>query len=407
MTSNESIVNPTYHYLRIQGQIVVARAMHLGSGQSSIMTDASIRRNNKGQPYIPGSSLAGLFRSLAEEFAPYLCPNPEQTIRGLFGSNRRQNSADKEDKEMRASRLHMQDAYLLTDLPSGIEVRDYVGIDRRRAAARAHLKYDREVSPGNTRYEFALTLEDSEPDDLRLVLAVLDFWSNYGLQIGGRTTTGLGEAKVERLRYYGVNFKQGDSLASYLLDGGNDAHSLDGMQLISPRPNVAPYISSSLPVIPDEYFCSQHLFLTIALVLEEPLLVKGSIPEVHELTEEGEVSDLSTDERSSDAEFITALTCQSNGTLAPELYIPGSSIKGVLRTRAEKIIRTLNFYRGHTTLEEAEADTGTYPQRITACAITHASDDSANIEACFGTPEKQRMASKIPPQQLAQRLYKG
>jgi CRISPR/Cas system CSM-associated protein Csm3 (group 7 of RAMP superfamily) len=129
-------------------------------------------------------------------------------------------------------------------------------------------------------------------------------------------------------------------------------------------------------------------------------LVKGSIPEVHELTEEGEIRNLPSDERSSDAEFITALTYQSNGTLEPEFYIPGSSIKGVLRTRAEKIIRTLNFYRDYTTLEEAEANADTYPDRITACAITHANDDDSNLEACFGEPEKQKQASKKLPYQL-------
>jgi CRISPR/Cas system CSM-associated protein Csm3 (group 7 of RAMP superfamily) len=371
-----------YQRLIIKGRIVVPRALHIGSGQASLLTDAAIRRDRNGQPYIPGSSLAGLLRSTAEDFAPYLCSNADETIRRLFGGKR-------DDEDFRASRLLVEDAYLRELLPADIEIRDYVGIDRCRAAARAHLKYDREVAPSNTSYEFEMSIEEPGEDDVRLLLAVLDFWSEYGLQIGARTTTGLGEARVGSLQFFALDFKKSEVLRSYLLDGDTDARHIPTSVKPS-RPNIAPFFNDS--ITPEhELFCPEHLFVTIALVLEEPLLIKGNIPEVPDLSDGQEAQ--SPSKRTSDAEFITAL--QRDGS--NKVYIPGSSLKGILRTRAEKIIRTLNFYRGYANIAAAEADSDAetkYEERITACAITHAEDSRMRLKACFGDPERQETVKK-------------
>lgn len=389
-----------YQRLLIKGSIEVLRALHVGSGQASLLTDAAIRRDRRGQPYIPGSSLAGLLRSIAEDFVPYLCSDADATIRWLFG---RKRDDDSQREDIGASHLVVEDAYICEQLPADVEIRDYVGIDRRHAAARAHLQYDREVAPGNTKYEFELILEEPHTEEVRLLLAVLDFWSEYGLQIGARTTTGLGESRIVKnsLKFYTLDFKQHKLLKSFLLDGGTDAKHIPSLEI--KRSDIENSIKDlkypDPPQKDNEAFRSQHLFVTIDLILEEPLLVKGNIPEVPDLPEEEEDQGQISFQRTSDAEFITALKLNS----MPEPYIPGSSLKGILRTRAEKIVRTLNFYRGYHSLAEAEANplaNINYEKRLAACAITHADDSNPRLQACFGNRKRQETAKGHPAEEI-------
>lgn len=405
-----------YERLVITGRIVIPRALHIGTGQASLLTDAAIRRDREGQPYIPGSTLAGLLRSTAEDFAPHLCSNIDGTIRRLFG---RKREDDPRRVDTGASRLLVEDARICESLQLDIEIRDYVGIDRQRAAARPHLKYDREVAPSNTSYAFELSLEEPLTEDARLLLAVLDFWSVCGVQLGARTTTGLGEARIdgESLKFYGLNFKQREILRSFLLDGATDAKYMPDAAEITRATLIAGI--DRLGIRPhreppqDELFLPQHLFITLDLILDEPLLVKGSIPEVPDLPEEDNQSEneptatersapvsggerLSSAPRTSDAEFITALELR-DGSLKPGFYIPGSTLKGVLRARAEKIIRTLNLYRRHADVGAAEADPDAerdYEPRIAACAVTHADDLNPRLKACFGDGNRQRTAQR-------------
>ncbi|MBD3181419.1 hypothetical protein GF312_03945, partial [Candidatus Poribacteria bacterium] len=59
------------------------------------------------------------------------------------------------------------------------------------------------------------------------------------------------------------------------------------------------------------------------------------------------------------------------------------SLKGVFRTRAEKIIRTINYHR------KPES----YDERLCACGITHAEDEYIDrLSGCFGTKDKQKSA---------------
>lgn len=420
---NEASASPTtpakpplnYQRLIITGRLDLKRAFHIGTGQANLLTDAPIRRDREGRPYIPGSSLAGLLRSAAEEFAPYLCATPAKTIRRLFGSLSRRGEATP-GEEFQASCLMVEDAYLCEELSpceelrSAVEVRDYVGLDRRRAAAREGLQYDREVTPTDTSYRFELAVEKPSPDELRVLLAVLDFWRVCGLQLGGRTTTGLGQAKVAEgsLEFYALDFQQRATLKSFLLDGETNARFIPA-KTKKTRAEIEPSAQTLAPSgqPPDDAFLPQHLFVNLELILEEPLLIKGNVPEVLDLAAGANQGQ----RRTSDAEFITALRRKKVGAaqrFEPELYIPGTSLKGVLRARAEKIIRTLNFYRNYLNLPEAargapqtksryEDDPNNeaqYGGRIAACAVTHSEDANPRLRACFGNRQLQEELEK-------------
>jgi CRISPR/Cas system CSM-associated protein Csm3 (group 7 of RAMP superfamily) len=381
--------------LIIKGRLELPRAWHVGSGQASARADSAVRRGRDGQPYVPGSTLAGLLRAAAEDFAPHLCADPRAVLRGLFGRDR---DDDPRDPALGASRLLFEDAVLEGGpLPAHVEVRDHVGIDRFRAAARPHLQYDREVAPGDTRFRLEMALEEPRPDELRLVVAVLDLWAAHGFHLGARTTTGLGAARLERssVRLYPLDFSSHDLLSDYLLGGKTDPAYLPAAATAMARADVDAWLGTTAraaaPLPDKERFLPQCLFVDVALVLKEPLLIKGNLPEV---------PDPDSKVRTSDAEFIKATRWDAaRRQLVDELYLPGSSLKGVLRTRAEKIIRTLNFYR-KLTVEQAEKDIASaladYPGRITACAVTHdeAPEGWSRLESC-SSPGRQPHAKEL------------
>jgi CRISPR/Cas system CSM-associated protein Csm3 (group 7 of RAMP superfamily) len=375
--------------LVIRGEIEVPQAMHVGSGEANRRSDATIRRDANGQPYIPGSSLGGLLRSTARDLAAYYFEDPTQATNNLFGC-----AEERGKRKGRASRVLVNDAHIAVSLPPRIEVRDHVGLDRRKGAARPRLQYNREVTPGNTRYRFEISIEDPAAADIGLMLTVLDFWSEWGLHVGGRTTTGLGQAKVvgDSVEYTGVNLSDRAALHSYLCGGdpSNPVEFLPEQWKITRadldkkaslfQANRVPRTSGGY----GEAFRLQHLFLRIALIPEEPLLVQAPVAKI--------ASDKSGEgtTRVSDADFVT---------------------------RAEKIVRTLNFYRGNAgaiTDEGYRAAQAGYEQRICACAVTHPRpdpewQDPARLLACFGTPNKQRRAQREAKQkaQEAERRARG
>lgn len=365
--------------LVIRGRLLVPDSLHIGSGESSKISDAPIRRSMKNQPYIPGSTLGGLLRATALDFAPYFFDSWECAIDKLFGYAK--------GTKGKSSRIIFDDALLTTDLPSALEVREHVGMDRQKGVARPHLQYNHEVTPSNTSYDFEINIEDPTETETQLILAILDFWSkfDFALHIGGRTTTGIGKAKIDKslLEFYNIDFSDIDVLREYLLKP-----PINGKEFIPEKARIkrsdietnTPKIRNRKEPIP-EAFVPQHIFLTMELAPQEPILIQSPMPSI--------------EENASDAEFVTALSI--NGERP---YIPGSSLKGILRTRAEKIIRTVNFHRNNP---DASTDQGyksaqtEYESCICACAITHSERRSSFPEpdkllACFGTPEKQRKA---------------
>jgi CRISPR/Cas system CSM-associated protein Csm3 (group 7 of RAMP superfamily) len=393
--------NALYDRLVVRGEIYIPRALHIGSGEASHRTDAAIRRDADDQPYIPGSSLAGLLRATALDLAPYYVADADRFDKMLFGHVKQRGQA---------SRIFVEDANITNPLPTEVEVRDHVGIDRRRAAARSNIQYDNEITPGKTRYRFEISIDEPLLEEIGILLAVLDLWGHIGFNLGGKTTTGLGEALVDiiSLTYFAVQLSNQKALYDYLSNGDpkNPIEFLPGDWKIT-RAELDEQLRTfkvcrvpRLRQLYAEAFRPQHLFMTIDLIPEEPLLVQAPVAKLP-----AEASDVGKN-RVSDADFVTtlAMPADAKGKLSETEYIPGSSLKGVIRSRAEKIARTLNFHRNGSDARKDEiyrTENTTYQERICACAVTHQKNEPGTaaewpepekLLACFGTDEKQRGA---------------
>lgn len=134
------------HRFMVEGKLVAATPLHIGGATDDLVSDLPLARDGDDRCYIPGTSLAGPIRRWWRRRFD------DET---MFGHIPERDS----DTEGHASYLVIHDAPVSSDLAPSVEVRDSVGIDRDTGAAAVGIKYDREILPGDTRFDFHLEID--------------------------------------------------------------------------------------------------------------------------------------------------------------------------------------------------------------------------------------------------------
>jgi len=233
---------------RITGRIVLDTALHIGGGRNpSAVTDSPVVRDGTGRPFIPGSSLKGAFRAAVERLVPNI---PGLRTCGLSDAPEacanRLREALKDSKNIPETELlelldhilcdtcrtfgttHLASVALFHNAPIAevwrslpevpIQVRDGVGIDRDSERAREGIKYDFEVVPPQTTFDFALTLENPVERDLGLIALGLQELIAGVIPLGGIRSRGLGRCHLEEVKVEGINFGDPKAMSAYLLE---------------------------------------------------------------------------------------------------------------------------------------------------------------------------------------------
>ncbi|MDA8336098.1 MAG: RAMP superfamily CRISPR-associated protein [Peptococcaceae bacterium] len=198
---------------RVITAVLTARvAVHVGSGKDNAVTDALIRRDAKGQPFLPGTAVAGALRSLLTRLAPRLGFKPCRALSGeerqkscncavcgLFGDV---NPSDEDESTSAASRVLVFNARPNSPVPRSL-VRDGVGVDRTSGtAARAGaVKFDLEVLPAGASFMLRMELRDAIGEDETLLAAGLAEWEAGRFWLGGRVARGLGAFDLSELHF--------------------------------------------------------------------------------------------------------------------------------------------------------------------------------------------------------------
>ena len=232
-----------YH---ITGEIVMDTALHIGGHGSSTITDSPIIRNGDNQPFIPGSSLKGAFRAAVERIVPNISPLRTCGLSDADDAcaNRlRDETKDKQLDEQAILELlgnilcdvcrvfgstHLASAALFHDAPMTevwrelpevpTQIRDGVGIDRDSERARDGVKFDFEVVPPQTTFEFNLVLENPTSEALGIIaLGIQEFRSGM-VPLGGIRSRGLGRCHLDDTKVQYVDFGDMGSLTTYLTD---------------------------------------------------------------------------------------------------------------------------------------------------------------------------------------------
>lgn len=223
------------------GALHAEGALHIGSGgggrvgADDALTDATVVRDARGRPFVPGSSLRGVLRAALGQLAPSLPTIGKQGIIredpdiDIAVSEARQSESVAEDAPEERQQLlldgvlhsaerlfgtvHWASPLLIPDLPLSDreagrgEIRHGVGIDRDTGAARDAIKYDFEVLPRETPFRFWARCDVPDrpthsqiwPSLLAVALRLLE---QGELNLGGRAARGVGQVRLMDLTVY-------------------------------------------------------------------------------------------------------------------------------------------------------------------------------------------------------------
>lgn len=320
--------------LKISLSLAARTPLHIGGMGASVDTDLALAINGAGDYYVPGTSLAGALRGWLETRA-----NDETLakIRRLWGyqkqkRERREEAAPKSQNEVEAqnnkkdehaSFVLIEDARISPPPGKQIvftEIRDGVGIDRVTGAAANQIKFDRAILPRGTQLSFDMLVElaadqedpsnpgekidKSEERDIArfLIQRVLDALQQGQIRFGAAKSRGLGRVTVVKQEIWEQHLRSKTGLLATLRGQGSMPQAVTGK--------------------PVTLRSSPRLEIDITWKPSGPLMVKAE--------REGFVVDM-----------LPLVSARDVMTGALSFVLPGSSIKGALRSQAERIVRTL------------------------------------------------------------------
>jgi len=281
----------------------------VGGLGDDVDTDLPLARDGASRLYTPGTSLAGALRQWCEErFGVPL-------VDRIWGFQ--------EDDRGDASHVFVEDAVIEGSDSVEVEIRDGVGIDRGTGAAAEHIKYDRAVLPRGTKLPLRLTIEIGQlhvrNQTLAMFAALRDALVAGEVRLGAAKTRGLGRVNLQpnaTISEQVFNTRAG-ILAT--LKAGREGAPIPVNELEEALQKHPPYEPPRLEI-------------TIDWEPLGPFMVKAGFDGI--------------------AVDMLPLMSGVDGKLA--LVLPGSSVKGALRSQAERIVRTLL---------ERELSTETDPKR--------------------------------------------
>ncbi len=304
----------------ISGTLVTTSPISVGGMGGDAIVDLGLAQNGQGEYYIPGTSLAGALRGWMVRYCR------EELANALFGFQPKQG-----DEGGHASFIVVEDI-VLDRQNLFFEIRDGVGIDREFGAAANGAKYDRAVLPRGTELPLVLCIErprlrKEKPSSTKFVELNDEEWMQYQtaiahmlhalkdgkIPLGAAKTRGLGRVKLKEETDFAITHQDLQTREGIL---AALRYKREDFTTFTLQP-----ITEAFPVSIDIADAVQYANLAIAIYWKpvEPVMVKAE--------GEGIVVDM------------LPLTSANGDRLT--FVIPGSSIKGALRTQAERIVRTV------------------------------------------------------------------
>jgi len=311
----------------IRGNLILDTPTCLGSGDSESPTDISLLRDSiSNHALLTGVSLAGAIRNnLRESQHGYLSSEKlndlSTTLFGVIWS-------DKDIDDGNQSPLIVYDSISTSPIKS--ELRDGVKINSVTRTAEAKKKYDLELLQAGTEFPLCFELLIEEKSDepnykstlLKGLVIALQGLEKGEISLGIKKNRGFGRCRVDNWQVWNFNLEDASDRIYWL--------TLDHSWSTDPPCTKSPTSGASIVVamkaaeleFPEEWedkreFCKIDTTFTIAC----PLLIRSS-------------------QASSDkAPDVVHLKSRRNGEI--KSILSGTSLAGVLRHRAERIINTI------------------------------------------------------------------
>ena len=282
----------------ISGTIITLSPLLIGGGQSEEDHDYDIHvlKDNDENPFIPGTSIAGVVRHNIRD----ILPNFEIAMFGSLG-------------EIQSS-VNFDDIVLKN---TNIIYRDGVGIDLYTGAGIDGVKYNYEAIEPNAKGKFLTEItfrgyhlenvdDITSPirsDFIECVLLMRDLLKD-GIRVGALTTKGFGLVKLIDEKTILYDFSKKEDIKSWFMqDDKADTKSLMRRSVFS-------------DVDKNDFIVKAYLSINGSIIIRD--------------------YNVANDVRKNRTSTVTSVMMKTGG----KYVIPGTSIKGVLRHQAEKIFLT-------------------------------------------------------------------
>ena len=282
----------------VSGRIVVTGELQLdsplligdGMGENSDNTrDIHVLKDQNGKPFIPGTSLCGVLREYVEGTSPTMI---NQLFGFVKGNKSRQSAIAIDDIELDDGELTF---------------RDGVRIDSATGTGVEGGKYDYEAVERGAHGWLRMSVTVRELHDRNAItdaVARLIRKLELGIRLGAMTSKGFGRVHVENIAAGLYDFRNRSDVAAWL-------------EQIDPVPARA-----STPIVPSS---DVHIESDDDLIVDAHFALSSSfIVRDYNRREQGE-------------DKINAFSLKSRD----DFVVPGTSLKGVLRHRAEYILNRL------------------------------------------------------------------
>lgn len=184
----------------------LASGLSVGTG-GSLETDSDVLKRRDGAPFIPGSSIAGVYRETLRKQSGLNSPEDEpEEMRDYFGFVKINRSVGEGEKDSSvSSRIMVYDANV--DGPYVISERDNVALDEMKTAI-PRAKFDREIVNAGTGFvtyfeesikedqEDLFRIKENDPGISGFARQILRAWFSGEFRFGSKTTRGLGTVSV-------------------------------------------------------------------------------------------------------------------------------------------------------------------------------------------------------------------
>jgi CRISPR/Cas system CSM-associated protein Csm3 (group 7 of RAMP superfamily) len=268
--------------IKIKGELITESPLHVGGISLDAKIDLALAVDGQSRYYIPGTSFAGALR---------------QWMNANCGASITQNLWGYQDRDRgHASFVIIEDAYFAE---IRVETRDGVGINRHLGRAADKGKFDRAIIPKGAKCNFEMSVEIGTEENFRTGLNhLLDALCAGEIRLGAAKTRGLGRVK------------------------------LIACQTLTQTLNTK---AGMLQALTDTFQSSYQDYTSQTAIQTAQLQIKIGWKPIGAVMVKDAIEGNSVD--------MLPLTSADGKELA--LVIPGSSIKGALRSQAERIVRTV------------------------------------------------------------------
>ncbi|MHA1284122.1 MAG: RAMP superfamily CRISPR-associated protein [Promethearchaeota archaeon] len=276
----------------LKGVIENLSPLIIGKGRGDII-DLELIKDEEGNIFIPGTSFAGAIKHyIMENFIPL---NTKEWIY-FWGFEQE----DKDENKKVQSHFVVNDLFPLNNFK--IKIRDGIAIDNKRGITEERALFNYEILEPGTNFNLEIEITIREEMDIigfkTILKTIINELENQKIRIGAMTTKGFGKIVLKNYKVYEFNFPA---------DGEKWFHFLNGT-------TIKETLLDDLTGLTKK---SQKNFLEIqaSFHIKNSIIIGSNIM---------------------DLEGSDKINIQSN----EKPVIPGTSIKGAIRARAEKIINT-------------------------------------------------------------------